>query len=255
MIHRANLAAAGQPLGPTLLVRRQRRFERRSRRQIAQRLDQCLEQRPASDGKAGTVKHSRECRCERGLFQQQAPVLQNGPFPPPLGASQQLIRWWRKICCRGRRVFCDEEQIAARAALETEKRFCRARQRRLLDAVAPLGVDLIVASRRESVQWLTGAHVRAPFEPIAAMTAGGHVTLVFPERQLAEGRWQGVQAVVLPQVTALGREAFAGLEALIAGGAVVVRTEYGPKYDEHGNAHGEGPAAPVDLGGKRAMRL
>jgi Xaa-Pro aminopeptidase len=63
---------------------------------------------------------------------------------------------------------------------------CRSRQRRLLEAVEPLGVDLIVVSRRESVQWLTGAHVRAPFEPVAAMTTGGHVTLVVPERQLAE---------------------------------------------------------------------
>jgi Xaa-Pro aminopeptidase len=63
---------------------------------------------------------------------------------------------------------------------------CRARQQRLLEAVEPLGVDLTVLSRRESVQWLTGAHVRAPFEPIAAMTATGHVTLVIPERQIAE---------------------------------------------------------------------
>src|SRR6185436_9627932 len=39
---------------------------------------------------------------------------------------------------------------------------------------------------RESVQWLTGAFVKAPFEPIAAMTADGHVTLVLPERQLAD---------------------------------------------------------------------
>jgi len=60
---------------------------------------------------------------------------------------------------------------------------CRGRQRRLLAAVQPLNVDLIVLSRRESVQWLTGAHVRAPFEPVAAMTPEGHVTLVVPERQ------------------------------------------------------------------------
>lgn len=61
---------------------------------------------------------------------------------------------------------------------------CRGRQRRLLEAVEPLGVELTVLSRRESVQWLTGVHVRAPFEPIAAMTPEGHVTLVLPERQL-----------------------------------------------------------------------
>jgi Xaa-Pro aminopeptidase len=63
---------------------------------------------------------------------------------------------------------------------------CRARQQRLLEAVEPLGVDLIVLSRRESVQWLTGAHVRPPFEPTAAMSVAGHVTLVIPDRQLSE---------------------------------------------------------------------
>jgi Xaa-Pro aminopeptidase len=63
---------------------------------------------------------------------------------------------------------------------------CRARQQRLLEAVEPLGVDLIVVSRRESVQWLTGMNVRAPFEPIAALTADGHVTLVVPDRQASE---------------------------------------------------------------------
>ncbi|HEY3395268.1 MAG TPA: Xaa-Pro peptidase family protein [Lacipirellulaceae bacterium] len=63
---------------------------------------------------------------------------------------------------------------------------CRARQRRLLEAVEPLDVDLTILSRRESVQWLTGLHVRAPFEPIAALTADGHVTLVLPDRQAGE---------------------------------------------------------------------
>jgi Xaa-Pro aminopeptidase len=63
---------------------------------------------------------------------------------------------------------------------------CRGRQRRLLEAVDPLGVELVVLTRRESVQWLTGAFVRAPFEPIAAMTRAGNVTLVVPERQANE---------------------------------------------------------------------
>jgi Xaa-Pro aminopeptidase len=66
---------------------------------------------------------------------------------------------------------------------EVDVEACRGRQRRLLEAVEPLEVDLIVLSRRESVQWLTGAHIRAPFEPLAAMRPDGHVTLVLPERQ------------------------------------------------------------------------
>ncbi len=61
---------------------------------------------------------------------------------------------------------------------------CRGRQRRLLEAVQPLGVDLVVLTRHESVQWLTGAYFRYPVQPIAAMTVAGHVTLVLPERQL-----------------------------------------------------------------------
>ena len=66
---------------------------------------------------------------------------------------------------------------------------CRSRQRRLLDIVLPLEADdrfLVVLTRRESVQWLTGALVRAPFEPIAAITKGGHVTLVLPDHQLSD---------------------------------------------------------------------
>jgi Xaa-Pro aminopeptidase len=62
---------------------------------------------------------------------------------------------------------------------------CRGRQRRLLEAIAPLEVDLALVTRRESVQWLTGAHVRAPFEAMAALTPDGHVTLVLPDRQVS----------------------------------------------------------------------
>jgi Xaa-Pro aminopeptidase len=61
---------------------------------------------------------------------------------------------------------------------------CRGRQRRLLEAVEPLEVDLIILTRRESVQWATGAFVKAPFEPVAAITANGRVVLVLPDRQL-----------------------------------------------------------------------
>jgi Xaa-Pro aminopeptidase len=61
---------------------------------------------------------------------------------------------------------------------------CRARQRRLLEAVEPLDVDLILLTRRESVQWLTGARIPEPFETIAAMNTAGRVTLALPDRQL-----------------------------------------------------------------------
>src|SRR3954469_6464523 len=60
------------------------------------------------------------------------------------------------------------------------------RQRRLLDAIEPLESDFAILTRRESVQWLTGVHVRAPFEPIAVLRADGHLTLVLPDRQSEE---------------------------------------------------------------------
>jgi Xaa-Pro aminopeptidase len=61
---------------------------------------------------------------------------------------------------------------------------CRSRQRRLLEAVEPLEVDLILLTRRESVQWLAGARIPEPFETVAAMTREGHVTLALPDRLL-----------------------------------------------------------------------
>jgi Xaa-Pro aminopeptidase len=61
---------------------------------------------------------------------------------------------------------------------------CRGRQRRLLEAVEPLEVDLILLTRRESVQWLTGVRVPEPFETVAAINGAGQVTVVLPDRQL-----------------------------------------------------------------------
>jgi Xaa-Pro aminopeptidase len=63
---------------------------------------------------------------------------------------------------------------------------CRARQRRLLAAIEPLEADLAILTRRESVQWLTGVHVRAPFAPIAILRPDGNLTLVLPDRQIEE---------------------------------------------------------------------
>jgi Xaa-Pro aminopeptidase len=39
-------------------------------------------------------------------------------------------------------------------------------------------------TRRESVQWLTGARIPEPFETVAAMNSVGRVTLALPDRQL-----------------------------------------------------------------------
>jgi Xaa-Pro dipeptidase len=58
---------------------------------------------------------------------------------------------------------------------------CRERQRRLLSAVEGHGVDWIILSRIESVQWLTGWRGAPVFSPLAAMNSAGHVLIVMPE--------------------------------------------------------------------------
>src|SRR3954452_6715562 len=60
---------------------------------------------------------------------------------------------------------------------------CRARQPRLLDAIEPTGAELVLLSRRESVQWATGAFVKMPFVPLAVLRRDGHTTLVVPDRK------------------------------------------------------------------------
>jgi Xaa-Pro aminopeptidase len=47
-------------------------------------------------------------------------------------------------------------------------------------------VELAVLTCRETIRWLTGALVRPPYEPAAAIQSDGKVTLVLPERQLGE---------------------------------------------------------------------
>jgi Xaa-Pro dipeptidase len=71
-------------------------------------------------------------------------------------------------------------------AFAIDQEACRGRQQRLLEAIEPLGAELAILTRRESVQWLTGAYVRAPFAPIAVLMSNGHLTLVLPERQITD---------------------------------------------------------------------
>ena len=59
---------------------------------------------------------------------------------------------------------------------------CRARQGRLLAEMAAQGLEWVLLTRRESVQWLTGAHVGPLFAPAAAINSEGRVTLVLPSR-------------------------------------------------------------------------
>ena len=54
---------------------------------------------------------------------------------------------------------------------------CRGRQRRLIAAIGELDLELAVLTGRETIEWLTGALVRAPYEPVAVLRADGHVLL------------------------------------------------------------------------------
>ena len=62
---------------------------------------------------------------------------------------------------------------------------CRARQAKLVEAMHRLEVDLVVLTRGESINWLTGVFLGPLFEPVAAIDLDGHVTLVLPERKLS----------------------------------------------------------------------
>ncbi|MEM9660243.1 MAG: aminopeptidase P family N-terminal domain-containing protein, partial [Planctomycetota bacterium] len=65
---------------------------------------------------------------------------------------------------------------------------CRERQTRLREQMAGLECDLILLTRHESVQWLTGVHVSPLFAPAATLDSDGRVTLVVPRRMLARIR-------------------------------------------------------------------
>ena len=66
---------------------------------------------------------------------------------------------------------------------EVDQQGCRDRQQRLLAAMEVSGLELVLLTRHESVQWLTGAYVGPLFAPAAAIDSDGHVTLVLPSRK------------------------------------------------------------------------
>lgn len=62
---------------------------------------------------------------------------------------------------------------------------CRVRQQRLLAEMERSGLELVLLTRSESVQWLTGAHVSPPFVTAAAIDTTGRVVLVLPSRKVS----------------------------------------------------------------------
>ncbi|HCK41924.1 MAG TPA: aminopeptidase P family protein [Planctomycetaceae bacterium] len=73
----------------------------------------------------------------------------------------------------------------AMGSFEVDLTACRSRQARLAGEMQKRGWELVVLTRKESVQWLTGAHVSPFLAPAAAMDIDGKVTLVLPSRSLA----------------------------------------------------------------------
>ena len=70
------------------------------------------------------------------------------------------------------------------AEIATDLNACRERQQRLLEQMQRQRVGLVVLTRGESIQWLTGARVGPLFTPTAAIDADGQVTLVLPSRKV-----------------------------------------------------------------------
>ena len=69
---------------------------------------------------------------------------------------------------------------------EVQPDACRQRQARLQQIMQERGVDLAVVTLPEHVQYLAGPRFGPLFQPVAALTAEGHLTLVAPARRLPE---------------------------------------------------------------------
>jgi Xaa-Pro aminopeptidase len=66
------------------------------------------------------------------------------------------------------------------ATLDIDVMACRGRQRRLLERMAELKLDLVIVTQIEHIQWLFGPRFDWKLQPVAALLADGHATLVAP---------------------------------------------------------------------------
>ena len=58
---------------------------------------------------------------------------------------------------------------------------CRGRQQRMVEQMVELDLDLIIVTQTEHVQYLAGPRFRWTFQPVAALSREGHLTLVAPQ--------------------------------------------------------------------------
>lgn len=59
---------------------------------------------------------------------------------------------------------------------------CRTRQQRVIERMEQLDLDLVIVTQAEHVQYLAGPRFRWIFQPVAALSRAGRLTLVAPQR-------------------------------------------------------------------------
>jgi Xaa-Pro aminopeptidase len=64
--------------------------------------------------------------------------------------------------------------------------FCRSRQKRLLEQMQKLQLDLVIVTQTQHVQWLCGPRFPWVMSPAAALRADGHLTLCAPKKPVLE---------------------------------------------------------------------
>ena len=63
---------------------------------------------------------------------------------------------------------------------------CRGRQQRLIEVMRARDIDLVIVTQTEHVQWLAGPKFNWHFQPAAALTVEGHLTLAAPQKPQVE---------------------------------------------------------------------
>src|SRR6478752_7460387 len=64
--------------------------------------------------------------------------------------------------------------------------FCRSRQKRLLEQMQKLQLDLVIVTQTQHVQWLCGPRFPWVMSPAATLRADGHLTLCAPKKPVLE---------------------------------------------------------------------
>ncbi len=69
---------------------------------------------------------------------------------------------------------------------EVDVAACRGRQQRLIAEMQRRNLDLAIVTQNEHVQWLAGPRFAWLFQPVAALSVDGKLTLVVPQKKIPE---------------------------------------------------------------------